>query len=64
MQLLKGSSSHWINSNNLITGKSNVNHVAKYIARQAEHHRARTFAEEFSEFIDRHGLHWKDKESR
>jgi REP element-mobilizing transposase RayT len=53
MQLLKGSSSHWVNSNNIITGKfawgrgyeafsvseSNVDQVAAYIARQEEHHR-------------------------
>jgi REP-associated tyrosine transposase len=78
VQLLKGSSSHWINSNNLITGKfawsrgygafsvseSNVDQVAGYISRQEEHHRARTFAEEFREFIHRYGLCWKDEESR
>jgi len=70
MQLLKGSSSHWINSNDVIAGKfawartygafsvseSNLNQVAAYIARQEEHHRVRTFAEELKEFIDRHGL--------
>src|SRR5437660_2792521 len=74
IQLLKGSSSHWINSNNLIAGKfawgrgyaafsvseSNVKQVAAYIARQEEHHRVRTLAEELRESIDRHGLHWKD----
>ena len=75
VQLLKGNSSHWINSNNLITGKfawgrgygafsvseSNVNRVARYIAEQQEHHRVRTFAEELKEFIDRHGLRWKEE---
>jgi len=78
VQLLKGSSSHWINSNDLVTGKfawgrgygafsvseSNVDQVARYIASQEEHHRVRTFAEELREFIDRHGLHYKDNESR
>jgi putative transposase len=78
VQLLKGSSSHWINSNNLVTGKfawgrgygafsvseSNVDQVARYIAHQEEHHRVRTFAEELGEFIDRHGLRWKDEGSR
>ena len=78
MQLLKGSSSHWINSHDVITGKfawgrgygafsvseSNADQVARYIANQGEHHRVRTFAEELREFIDRHGLHWKDEESR
>jgi len=78
MQLIKGSSSHWINSSNLITGKfawgrgygafsvseSNVDQVAGYIRRQEEHHRVSTFAEELREFIDRHGLRWKDEGSR
>jgi len=75
IQLLKGSSSHWVNSNNLITGKfawgrgygafsvseSNVDQVARYIAQQEEHHRVRSFAEELKEFIDRHGLRWEDE---
>jgi putative transposase len=78
IQLLKGSSSHWINSHDIIMGKfawgrgygafsvseSNVEQVARYIAHQEEHHRVRTFPEELREFIDRHGLHWKDEESR
>jgi REP element-mobilizing transposase RayT len=74
VQLLKGNSSHWMNSNDMITGKfawgrgygafsvseSNVDQVARYIASQEEHHRVRTFAEELREFIDRHGLRWKE----
>jgi len=78
MQLLKGASSHWINSNDVVTGKfawgrgygafsvsqSNLNRVVRYIADQEEHHRLRTFAEELREFIDRHALRWKDEESR
>src|SRR5213593_1392475 len=75
IQLLKGRSSHWVNSNNLITGKfawgrgygafsvseSNVDQIARYIAQQEEHHRMRTFAEELKEFIDRHGLQWREE---
>lgn len=78
MQLLKGSSSHWINANNLLAAKfawgrgygafsvseSNVGEVAAYIAYQEQHHRVRTFADELQEFIDRHGLRWNDQESR
>lgn len=78
IQLLKGSSSHWINSNNIIPGKfawgrgygafsvseSNLDQVARYIAQQKEHHRLRTFREELKEFIQRHGLQWKEEESR
>ena len=77
-QLLKGSSSHWINSNDIIKGKfawgrgygafsvseSNVTAVAKYIANQEQHHRVRTFAEELKEFIERHGFKWRPDESR
>jgi len=77
VQLLKGSSSHWVNSSDLVTGKfawgrgygafsvshSNVDLVARYIADQEEHHRVRTFAEELREFIDRHGLRWHDEGS-
>jgi putative transposase len=78
VQLLKGSSSHWLNSSDLVTGKfawgrgygafsvsqSNVDLVARYIADQEEHHRTKTFTEELREFIDRHGLPWHDEESR
>ena len=78
VQLLKGSSSHWINSNDVITGKfawgrgygafsvshSNVDVVARYIADQEEHHRQRTFADELREFVDHHGLRWRDERSR
>src|SRR6266481_1099176 len=75
---INATAKHWINSNNVVTGKfawgrgygafsvseSNVGQVARYIADQEEHHRVRTFAEELREFIDRHGLHWKDEVSR
>jgi putative transposase len=74
IQQLKGSSSHWVNANNILAGKfawgrgygafsvseSNVAQVAAYIAAQEEHHRVRTFAEELREFIERHGLRWQD----
>jgi putative transposase len=77
VQLLKGSSSHWINANDLIATKfawgrgygafsvseSNLQHVSKYIATQEEHHRVRTFAEELKEFVDRHGLRWVGEEA-
>ena len=70
LQLLKGSSSHWINQNDLISGKfawgrgyaafsvshSNVDRVVAYIANQEEHHRVKTFAEEYENFIRKHGL--------
>ena len=61
VHLFKGSSSHWINENQLVKGRfawgrgygtfsvshSDVDKVANYIARQEEHHRKRTFADEY-----------------
>ena len=78
VQLFKGSSSHWINANNVITGKfargrgydafsvseSNADQVAAYIGGQEEHHRLRPFADELKEFVKRHGFCWRAEESR
>ena len=76
MQLFKGSSSHWVNEQNLVVGKfgwgrgygvfsvseSGVAEVCAYIANQEEHHRKRDFAEELKLFVERYGLTWrKDK---
>jgi putative transposase len=77
VKLLKGASSHWINENNLVHGKfawgrgygafsvsqSDVPRVAKYIAGQTEHHRTRTFAEEYQRFVKVYGLVWRDEET-
>jgi REP element-mobilizing transposase RayT len=74
IQLFKGSSSHWINENKLMKGRfawgrgygafsvshSDVNRVARYIAGQEEHHRKKTFAEEYELFVKRYGLEWRD----
>lgn len=77
LQLFKGSSSHWVNEQNLVAGKfswgrgygvfsvseSGVAEVCAYIANQEEHHRQRDFAEELKLFVERYGLEWrKDKE--
>jgi putative transposase len=78
IQLLKGSSSYWINQKHLVKGKfawgrgygafsvsqSDVSKVANYIARQEEHHRKRSFAEEYEIFVKRYGLEWRDEENR
>ncbi|MBO0694965.1 MAG: transposase [Verrucomicrobia bacterium] len=78
VQLFKGSSSHSVNANKVITGKfawgrgygafsvseSNVDQVAAYIAGQEAHHRLRPFSDELREFIKRHGLQWHGEESR
>ena len=78
VQLLKGSSSHWINQNRLIQGRfawgrgygafsvsnSDVERVAAYIAGQEEHHRKRTFAQEYELFVKRYDLEWRDEGNR
>ena len=40
---------------------SSVEAVKNYIANQAEHHRQRTFQEEFVEFLQRHGIEYDDR---
>jgi putative transposase len=78
IQLLKGSSSHWINQNRLVKGRfawgrgygafsvsnSSVDRVAKYIANQESHHRKRSFENEYQLFVKRYGLQWRDDENR
>ena len=73
MQLLKGSSSHWINEQNLLPGKfgwgrgygvfsvsqSAVSDVSAYIAGQEEHHQRKNFADELKQFVERYGLEWR-----
>lgn len=74
MQLLKGSSSHWINENRLLRGKfswgrgygafsvshSHLSRVAAYIAAQEQHHRKKTFGQEFEVFVKKYGLEWRE----
>ena len=78
IQLFKGSSSHWINENKLIKGRfawgkgygafsvshSDVGRVARYIANQEEHHKRKTFAQEYEQFVKRYGLKWRDEGNR
>ncbi|MDH6309333.1 putative transposase [Dysgonomonas sp. PFB1-18] len=65
IQLIKGESSYWINKNRLTEQKfewqdeyfalsvseSMIEKVRGYIMKQEEHHRKKTFQEEFDEFI-------------
>ncbi len=67
---LKGSSSHFINQNNLIVEKfawqtgyaaysvseSVVERVFLYIKNQKQHHQKKSFAKEYEEFIELYGL--------
>ena len=78
MQLLKGTSSHWINESNLVRGKfawgrgygvfsvshSDVSVVTKYIAEQEEHHRKRSFGDKVKLLIERHQLNWREEGNR
>jgi len=76
-KLLKGASSHWINQNRLVKGKfywgrgygvfsvsqSSLAEVAKYIASQEEHHRRKTFLQEYEGLVKRYGLQWRGEET-
>ncbi len=69
--LMKGESSFWINKNKLIKTKfewqdeymvysvseTTVAKVRRYIENQEEHHRKKSFQEEFSDFIKRFEKH-------
>ncbi|UCH65827.1 MAG: transposase [Ignavibacterium sp.] len=69
-KLLKGSSSHFINSNRLLNHKfswgrgygafsvseSSVSKVINYIKIQDEHHRTKSFSEEYELFIKKYGI--------
>jgi len=35
--------------------------VERYIANQKEHHRKRTFREEFVELLERHGIEYEER---
>ncbi len=70
MQLLKGESSFWINKQKLMKSKfdwqdeyfavsvseSQVNKVRDYIQNQEEHHRKKSFQDEYNEFIEKYGF--------
>jgi len=75
MQLFKGGSSHWVNENNLLPGKfgwgrgygvfsvshSSVSQAAKYISDQEEHHRKRSFSEEFRLLVEPEMAGWLNR---
>jgi len=66
----KGESSRWINENNLIQGRfrwqrgyggfsvsaSQLDKVKKYIENQDEHHRTKTFTEEYNEWLKQYKI--------
>jgi putative transposase len=68
MQLIKGASSHWMNENHtkgfawqqgygaFTVGISRKDDTIEYIRLQAEHHRKRSFEEEFVAFLKKHNV--------
>ena len=71
---LKGGSSAWINSEKLTNTQfawqdgysaftvspSAIPDVVKYIANQREHHRHKTFEEEYRSFLEKHGVEFDE----
>ncbi len=70
VQLIKGEASHWINKEGLIEehfdwqdeyfavsiSESQVDVVREYIKNQEEHHKHKTFQQEYDEFISKYGF--------
>jgi REP element-mobilizing transposase RayT len=73
VQLLKGSSSKWMNEKNdhkfswqegygaFTVGISQQAHTVSYINSQTEHHRKHTFEEEFLAFLAKHKIEYDPK---
>jgi REP element-mobilizing transposase RayT len=75
MQMLKASSSKWINDNKLVKGKfqwqegygafsysrSQRDTVINYIMNQEAHHRVKTFREEYLELLERFKISYDEK---
>lgn len=70
LHMLKGSSSHWINQSNLLLDKfswgrgygvfsvseSSLDKIYNYITNQEEHHKMKSFQEEYLAFINAYGM--------
>jgi REP element-mobilizing transposase RayT len=77
IKLLKGSSSFYINKNRITRNKfswgkgygafsvsaSQLNNVIKYIKNQGEHHRTKSFTEEYQLFIKKYEIDLKQNEA-
>jgi len=75
VKLLKGGSSYWINKNRIVSGKfswargygvfsvsqSTLKNVVEYVNNQEEHHKKKSFLEEYREFIKAYGLKFMDR---
>lgn len=74
-QYLKGDSSKWIHEEfstlrnftwqdgygAFTVSKSNMPGVIRYIENQREHHRHKTFQEEYLEFLNKHGIEYDER---
>jgi len=74
MQDIKGSLSFWINKKGFITGKfswqnsygafsysqSHIDRVAKYIRDQEQHHKKKTFKEEYLDFLNKYNVEYDE----
>ncbi len=71
---VKGSSSEWVHEQRRLrrfswqegygavtVSPSQVPYVKNYIARQEEHHRKRTFQEEYREFLEKSGIEYDER---
>ena len=70
VQLIKGASSHWMTETHsrdfawqegygaFTVGISQKNHTTAYIQSQAEHHRKRSFEDEFIAFLKKHDVEY------
>jgi putative transposase len=75
MQLLKGGSSHWIKDtfpelrgfswqdgySAFTVSKSQLPEIDRYIHNQREHHRVKSFQEEYLAFLERHGIQYDER---
>jgi putative transposase len=75
LQAIKGVSSKWVHDTfpehrafawqegygAFSIGVAQVEHTVSYIQSQAEHHRKRTFQEEFLAFLKRHGIEYDER---
>lgn len=75
LQDIKGSSSGWINKKVFVSGKfkwqegygafsysySHIDRVVKYIINQEQHHKKKTFREEYIEMLDRFNVDYDER---
>lgn len=75
MQVIKASSSRWIHETfphlsmfgwqegygAFSIGSSQIEATRAYIHNQAEHHRQRTFMDEYKAFLDKHGIAYEER---